>query len=94
MSALDDGKTLAQVAKARGKSVDGLVNALVDAAKAELATAVDAGRLTDAQRDSILSGLKERITSLVNGERPRGFGRPPPGRGSFDRPLPDTGSAA
>ena len=96
MSALDDGKTLAQVAKARGKSVDGLVNALVDAAKAELATAVDAGRMTDAQRDSILSGLQERITSLVNGERPSGFGPPPPGRGRFGigTPPADLGSAA
>ena len=94
MSALDGGKTLAQVAKARGKSVDGLVNALIDSAKAELAAAVDAGRLTDAQRDSMLSGLKDRITSLVNGERPAGFGPPPPGRGSFDGPLPDLDSAA
>jgi hypothetical protein len=94
MTALEDGKTLAQIARNRGKSVDGLVNALVASAKGELAAAVDAGRMTDAQRDSMLSGLKERITSLVNGERPRGFGPPPPGRGSFDRPLPDSGSAA
>jgi hypothetical protein len=80
MSTLDDGKSLAQIAKDRGKSVAGLVNALVDAAKADLAAAVDAGRLTDAQRDSIVSGLKARITGLVNGERPPrdgGFGPPP-----------------
>jgi hypothetical protein len=94
MSALEDGKTLAELAEDRGKSVDGLVNALVDSAEAELEAAVDAGRLTDAQRDSMLSGLKERITSLVNGERPRGFGPPPPGGSSFDRALPELGSAA
>jgi hypothetical protein len=90
MSALDDGRTLAQIAKARGKSVDGLVTALVDAAKAELAAAVDAGRLTDAQRDSIVSGLKARITSLVNGERPVPGNRlgPPPDGGRFDEPPP------
>jgi hypothetical protein len=70
MAALDDGQSLAQIAKDRGKSVDGLVTTLVAAAKAELAAAVDAGRLTDAQRDSIVSDLKARITSLVNGERP------------------------
>ena len=84
MTALEDGKTLAEVAQERGKSVDGLVDALVEAANADLAAAVDAGRLTDAQRDSIASGLKERITSLVNGERPsfdRAFG-PPPQNGS------------
>lgn len=94
MSALEDGKSLAQLAEDRGKSVDGLVNALVGSAEAELEAAVDAGRLTDAQRDSMLSGLKERITRLVNGERPRGFGPPPPGRRSFDRTLPEMGSAA
>jgi hypothetical protein len=80
MSALEDGKTLAEVAEERGKSVDGLVDALVDAAKADLAAAVAAGKLTDAQRDSIVSGLKERITSLVNGERPsfeHAFAPPP-----------------
>ena len=87
MSALEDGKTLAQIAKARGKSIDGLVTALVDAAKAELAAAVDAGRLTDAQRDSIVSGLKARITSLVNGQRPHELG-PPPDGGRFDEPPP------
>jgi hypothetical protein len=84
MTALEDGKTLAEVAAERGKSVDGLVDALVEAATADLAAAVDAGRLTDAQRDSIVSGLRERITSLVNGERPsfdRAFG-PPPQNGS------------
>ena len=87
MTALEDGKTLAEVAQERGKSVDGLVDALVEAANADLAAAVDAGRLTDAQRDSIASGLKERITSLVNGERPsfdRAFG-PPPQNGSGPR---------
>jgi hypothetical protein len=84
MSALEDGKTLAEIAKQRGKSVDGLVNALVDSARAELAAAVDAGRLTDAQRDSIVSDLKTRITSLVNGERPPHDGRfgPPPRLGA------------
>ncbi len=94
-AALEDGKTLAQVAEDRGKSVDGLVNALVDEAEAELAAAVKAGRLTDAQRDSMLSGLKERITRLVN-ERPpfdRKFGRAPE-RGSLDVSPPDLGTAA
>jgi hypothetical protein len=95
-SALEDGKTLAQVARDRGKSVDALVNALVDAERADLAAAVQAGRLTDAQRDAMLSGLKERITRLVNGQRParvRHFG-PPPSRGAFDVAPPELGSVA
>jgi hypothetical protein len=76
-TALGSGKTLAQLAKARDKSVDGLVAAMVKAETASLDAAVKAGRLTDAQRDSIVAGLKNRITSLVNGELPR-LG-PPPG---------------
>jgi len=94
-TALEGGKTLAQIAEDRGKSVDGLVNALVDDAEAELAAAVKAGRLTDAQRDSILSGLEQRITRLVN-ERPsldRKFG-PGAERRSLEVSPPDLGTAA
>jgi hypothetical protein len=94
-TALEGGKTLAQIAEDRGKSVDGLVNALVDDAETELAAAVKAGRLTDAQRDSILSGLEQRITRLVN-ERPgldRKFG-PGAERRSLEVSPPDMGTAA
>jgi hypothetical protein len=67
---LQNGDTLAEIAKAEGKSVDGLVNALVAAEKKELDQAVADGRLTDAQRDSIVSGLEARVTAAVNGEAP------------------------
>jgi hypothetical protein len=68
---LESGKSLAEVAKAQGKSVDGLIQALVDAAKKRLDAAVAAGRLTQSQADSILSGLKSRVTDFVNGTAPR-----------------------
>ncbi len=86
---LSDGSTLAEVAGEQGKSVDGLVAALVESAKADLADAVEAGRLTEAQQAEILDGLEERITTLVNegfrgGHGPGGFpggpGGPPPRR--------------
>jgi hypothetical protein len=91
---LSQGKTLAQIAKDRDKSVDGLVDALVADEKKELDTAVDAGRLTRAQADELLSGARQRFTDLVNGKAPRfrggrGF------RGGFgpdrfgNRPSPD-----
>ena len=67
---LDDGKTLAQIAQAQGKSVDGLVDALVNAAKQRLDEAVANGHLTKAQEDEMLSGLRDRITSLVNSRLP------------------------
>lgn len=96
-TALEGGKTLAEVARDRGKSVDGLVTALMNAEKAELQAAVQAGRLTDAQRDSMLSGLKARITRLVNGQGPpagaRRFG-PPPASGAFEAPPSELGSVA
>jgi hypothetical protein len=88
---LDSGKSLAAVAKAQGKSVDGLVQALVDAAKKKLDAAVSAGRLTQSQADSILADLKTRVTDFVNGVAPRfglhrGFRDGPPPAGGFSGP--------
>jgi hypothetical protein len=72
---LESGKSLANVAKAQGKSVDGLVQALVDTAKKRLDAAVSAHRLTQSQEDSILADLKSHMTNFVNGTQPRfGFG--------------------
>jgi hypothetical protein len=67
---LENGKTLAQIAKEHGKTADGLVNTLLDAAKKKLDAAVAAGRLTRDDADSALAGLKDRITNLVNGRFP------------------------
>ena len=67
---LEAGKTLAQIAQDKGKSVDGLIQAMVDDAKTHLDAAVTAGRLTQAQEDSILTDLKQHITDLVNGKAP------------------------
>lgn len=75
---LESGKSLADVAKAQNVSVDTLINALVDAAKAQLATAVKDGRITQAEADRIGANLKARITEHVNHTRPaRGPWGPP-----------------
>lgn len=71
---LSGGKTLAQVAQDHGKTVDGLVDAMVAEAKSHLDDAVAAGRVTRAQADSILADLKQRITDRVNNGTFRGFG--------------------
>jgi polyhydroxyalkanoate synthesis regulator phasin len=68
--AFEDGKTLAQLARDRGKSVDGLVDALVERAEQKLDDAVEDGRLTEAEKRDMLSGLRERITDMVNGRFP------------------------
>jgi hypothetical protein len=70
---LESGKSLAQVAQDKGKSVDGLIQALVADAKTHLDADVTAGRLTQAQADSMLSDLKQHITDFVNGVAPKGF---------------------
>ena len=71
---LEGGKTLAQIAAAHGKTAEGLVDALLKAAKAKLDAAVTAGRLTRAEADSMLAGLKDRISDFVNGRFPQPFG--------------------
>jgi hypothetical protein len=71
MTQLQTGKTLAQVAEATsGKSAAGLIDALVAAEQTELAAAVKAGTITQAQSDQIATTLKARFTALVNGTRP------------------------
>ena len=81
-ASLEDGDTLAEIAKANGKTAAGLADALVAAAKADLNEKVAAGRLTAAQRASILADLESRIDDVVNGEFAFGFrggpGGPPP----------------
>jgi hypothetical protein len=73
---LESGKTLAQVAQAQGKSVDGLVDTLVADFKTHLDAGVKAGRLTQAKADEILKDVRERVTAHVNGQGPdrKGFG--------------------
>jgi hypothetical protein len=88
---LQSGKTLADIAQAQGKSVDGLVAALVAGLKQKLDAAVAAGKLTQAQEDQILADAKQRITDRVNGKMPApgdgpwgkdgGPGGPPPPAG-------------
>lgn len=72
---LRDGGTLAEIARDEDKSVDGLVDALVDDAKTRIDEAVEAGRLTEERAAELEETLEERTTRLVNGElRGRGHG--------------------
>jgi hypothetical protein len=93
-SALAGGKSLADVAKERGKSVDGLVDALTDAATAKLDAAVDAGSLTQARADELKADLKQHLTDLVNGVRPAFSGPPGGGEGFRVRIAPPAGTTA
>lgn len=67
-SQLASGKTLADVAKAKGKSVSGLVDAMVAPAEKQIDQAVSDGKLTTEQAAAMKSSLRDRVTKLVNGD--------------------------
>ena len=71
-AAVDEDTSLADLARERGKSVSGLVDALMPEARARVDAAFAAGRITEAERDERIAGLRERITARVNGEGPSG----------------------
>ena len=64
---LMSGQSLADVAKAQHKSVDGLKQAILDGAKKDLDQAVKDGILTEAQAKEELSELEARLDDIVNG---------------------------
>jgi hypothetical protein len=63
---LRSGKSLAQIADARNKPLDGLKSAIEASVKSDLDKAVADKRLTQAQEDHILSDLHGRIDEIVN----------------------------
>jgi hypothetical protein len=63
-----NGESLAEIAKAEGKSVDGLKQALLAGAKERLDQAVEDGHITPAQRDELLDQLEQKIDDLVSAE--------------------------
>jgi hypothetical protein len=66
--ALSGGKTLAQLAKDKGKTVSGLVDALTAAATKKIDAAQTAGKITKDQATEMKAHLNDAITDLVNGE--------------------------
>jgi hypothetical protein len=81
---LNSGKTLAEIAKSRDKSVDGLIAALKADTKKKLDAAVTAGRITKADEQRILGDLDQRLQDFVDAKltlRFRDDHRGFPGRG-------------
>jgi hypothetical protein len=62
---LRSGKSLAQIATAHGKTADGLVAAMVAAAKTRLDKAVQNARLTQQREDEILGRLTDALKNAV-----------------------------
>ncbi|MBI2906610.1 MAG: hypothetical protein HYX92_03015 [Chloroflexi bacterium] len=84
LTELKAGKSLAQIAQAKGVSEQKLIDTIVADFKAQLAKLVAEGRITQAQADARLQGIAERVKAMV--ER-TGFGRAGRGlgmRGQWD----------
>jgi len=65
-----ESRTLAQVTRDQGKSIDGLTAALRSAEKARLDDAVANDRITQAQENALLSRFDSEIGSVINGVPP------------------------
>ncbi len=82
-AAREEGKTLADLA---GDKTDELISVLVDEMNAKIDEGVAQGRLTQEQADEMKANAPERVTAMVNGERPEGAGRAGPGSRGFGGP--------
>lgn len=69
-SAVEDGRTLAEVAAEQGVAVETVVDAIVAAQQERIAEEVAEGELTQEQADELLADAEERVTALVDGELP------------------------
>jgi lambda repressor-like predicted transcriptional regulator len=77
--AVGDGKSLAELARDRGKSVEGLKNVLQDAIREDADQAVEDGLVTEEQADRVAEKLSAAVDELVETSRPGlkfGFGGP------------------
>jgi flagellar hook-length control protein FliK len=97
-SALQSGKSIADIAKDKGVDLQHVVDTLVQAADTRIDQAVTDGRLTTDQATKLKATLKDGITAFVNDQRPaggpgfggRGFG----GRGFRGGPEGGTSGSA
>jgi hypothetical protein len=75
LTKLRSGKSIADVAKDQGKSLDDVKQAITAGVTKELDQAVTDKKLTVAQRDQTLKDLAAHLDDLVNGKRPAGAPR-------------------
>lgn len=67
MLQLREGSTLAELIEANGGDVNAVIAAAVDEATARISQAVEAGRITQAQADTLLAQVEQRVTDAVSG---------------------------
>ncbi len=84
-TALQNGQTIAAVAKAHNVDVNTVINAWVASENKEIDDRASSGQITQAQATQLKSMTQQRITDAVNGTRPAGGDH----RGGFGRPDND-----
>jgi hypothetical protein len=87
---LRSGKTLAQIATSKGRSVSGLEAAMVKAQTTQLDKAVSQGHLTKSQASAIETGLKQRVDEVVH----HGFNGGHDDHGQWSGPVPWSSSSS
>ena len=78
---LRQGQSLAEIAQAKGVSIDTLKSVILDAADEKLDQAVADGKLTQDQADKIMTRLTNNIDKILNWKR-GSFGEGPLGNGA------------
>ena len=99
ITALKSGQSIAQVAAAHNVDVQKVIDALVAAAKDNIAAALKAGKITQAQADQANANVVQRVTNQVNTTnlcpgRGTGSGGPGPGPKPLQEAVSDTSVAA
>lgn len=88
---LRSGRSLAQIAKSREKSVTGLQNAMTAAIESRLDQAVKAGRLSKPEEQRILSTMTGRLRDFINRSGPVQIPATPWRHPGAPGPLPPPG---
>lgn len=78
MAALREGRSIADVAEARGVELQTIVDAILADAEAALAKAVEADRLTQEQAEQILARLEQELPERLTRPLTRLLPQPPP----------------
>ena len=84
-----DGKSLADLAKAKDVSKDALIQAILDEHEADLAKLVADGKMTQAQADAMVNRMQEQVKLMVErtGTGPMWQNQPGQGQGQSSAPM-------
>ena len=84
-----DGKSLADLAKAKDVSKDALIQAILDEHEADLAKLVADGKMTQAQAEAMLNRMQEQVKLMVErtGTGPMWQNQPGQGQGQNSAPM-------